>query len=335
MERRIRSFGIVAGLLMAAWAVAQPDLPDTDIYLMDITTNAKGKLVFENPRKITKNPAYDNQPWWYPDGSAILYTSVPAESDTPRADINKFILATGRTLTVINTPRTSEFSPMLMADKTHISVVRILEDNQTQVLAKCADVNDECKTLFPRLLGVAYYTWLDNNRVAMALLTSEEELVLTIGNVATGRVDTIAQNVGRCVQRVPGKNPMLAFVDKNKKTWTIRLYDGRSGKISDLVPVAEAEAEDFAFMPDGSILMGGGSVLYRYQTPALQPTTRTPAPPAKSGKEEAKKQEEKKSSGLWEKAADFSQSPVRQFYRLAVSPNGDKLALVVYSGAKP
>lgn len=321
-----------AAVLMLGFAASsQPDdMPDTDIYLLDIATNAKGKLVFENPRKITKNAGYDNQPWWYPDGSALLYASVAADSDTPRADINKYLLSSGRTLTVINTPRTAEFSPMLMADKTHISVVRILEDNQTQVLARCADHNDECITLFPKITNVAYYVWLDNNRVAMALL--DEEMPLVIGNLANGRVDTIATHVGRCLQRVPGRNPVLAFVDKSKRPWTIRLYDGRSGKISALVPVAGNDDEDFAFMPDGSVLMGSGPFLYRHVPAALQQPTRTTAA---AGKSDEKKPEDKKSSGLWEKVADFSQTPVRQFYRIAVSAAGDKLAVVTYTGSKP
>ncbi|MCS6992068.1 MAG: hypothetical protein NZL95_09455 [Chitinophagales bacterium] len=318
------------------------DLPDTDIYILNISTDEKGNLVFDSPRKITQNKGYDNQPSWYPDGSAILYSTVPFELDTPRADINKYILSNGRTLTIINTPRTSEFSPMLMADKTHVSVVRILEDDSTQVLAKCADGTDDCQILFPKLKGVGYYTWLDQNRVAMALLG--EELTLVIGHVATGRLDTLAVNVGRCLQRVPGRNPLLAFVDKNKKPWTIRLYDGRSGKISDLVPVTGAEDEDFAFMPDGSILMGSQSFLYRHVPAIVQTSARSSASAAVASKQEEKKQtqasKEKKQdqykvSAHWAKVADFSQTAIRQFYRLAVSPNGDKIALVTYSGIKP
>src|SRR5690348_6553523 len=88
-------------------------LPATDIYLVDITLDKKGNQVFENPALITKNENYDNEPWWYPDGSAILFASVRDSSarDSSKADIYKYDLRTHKTSVVINTPKTAEFSP--------------------------------------------------------------------------------------------------------------------------------------------------------------------------------------------------------------------------------
>src|SRR5205809_8007287 len=101
-------------------------LPATDIYLLEISTDKKGKLKFENPDRITKNENYDNEPWWYPDGSAILYAAVSDSSagDTSKADIYKYDVNSKKTRVVINTPQTAEYSPALMPNKTGISVVR-------------------------------------------------------------------------------------------------------------------------------------------------------------------------------------------------------------------
>ncbi|HYV90278.1 MAG TPA: hypothetical protein VE978_00775 [Chitinophagales bacterium] len=328
-------------------------LPETDIYLLDIGTDKRGNLLFENPVRITKNEGYDNEPWFYPDGSAILYSAVrdtTSRSDTLRADIYKYNLNDQKITAVIRTPRTSEFSPMIPPNKIGVSVVRVLEDDTSQVLARCIDKQDDCDALFPKIRKVGYYIWVDPVRVAMVIVS--DPAILVVANLTTGKVDTIAEDVGQCLQKLPGKNLQIAFVDKGSNPWTIKLFDGKSGKVSGVVPTLE-DQQDFCFMPDGSLLMGSGSKLYHYVPPvALATTSRqasshatTPGKgaaansknvPAQPGKPQEKKvKKNDNDTGPWEEVADFKGTAVYQFYRLAVSPKGNKLAVVTYLEEKP
>jgi len=336
---------------------AQNELPNTDIYLLDISTDQKGKMHFENPSLVVKNDKYDNQPWWSADGMYLLYSSV---RDTSKADIFKYTLSTSKNMDIINTPLTAEYSPMMMPNKVNISVVQVLEDDSTQILAKCDDKEDHCVNLLPKFKQpVGYYAWVDANRVVMYVLG--DPATLQIADVTTGKVDTIAEDVGRCVQKVPGKNLMVAFVDKGNDPWEIKLYDAKSGKITDVVKTLEDE-EDFCFMPDGSLLMGHESGLYRYVPPATLITATSSgrssqssaaaksAPQQKGQDKNAVKEKEKeaaknanKKSGKkdeedtapWDKVADFKGTAVEYFYRLAVSPKGNKIAIVTYEDEKP
>lgn len=338
---------VVAVICFVAHGQDSLELPVTDIYLLDISTDKKGRLQFQNPALITKNENYDNEPSFYPDGSAILYAAVHDSSagDSSKADIYKYDMRTQKTSIVINTPLTAEFSPMLMPNKTAISVVRVLQDNNSQVFARCSDKEDDCTTLIAKLKNVGYYAWIDGSRVALYIVGDPATLV--VANLTTGKIDTIAEDVGTCIKKVPGKNLQIAFVDKGSNPWTIKTYDGKSGKVSGVVPTLE-DHEEFCYMPDGSLLMGSGSGLFHY-IPPVSLTTATSsrgAPASKNesassknapGKPEKQKEEKSKKNdtGPWEQVADFKDTALYQFYRLAASPKGDKLAVVTYFDELP
>ena len=322
--------------LKSALSFAQVELPNTDIYLLDITTDPKkGDLHFDNPVLITKNEKYDNQPWWNPEGTYILYASA---RDTFKSDILKYNLPDRKTTTLINTPLAAEYSPMLMPDKIHISVVEVPQNDTVQILSKCDHQLDECVNLLPKFKGqIGYYVWIDASRVALYVLG--DPALLMLANISTGEVDTIAEDVGRCVQKLPGKNLQIGFVDMGSNT--IKLYDPKTKKTTDVVQVLEDE-QDFCFMPDGSLLMGHGPELFRYVPPATltasTSTARSYTTPYGQKKEDDKKKNDKKDSGdegPWKVVANFEGTAVEYFYRIAVSPKGDKIAVVTYEDEKP
>ncbi len=329
-------------------------LPATDIYLLDISRDKKGLLQFQNPVRITKNENYDNVPWFYPDGSAILYAAVHDSSagDSSKSDIYKYDLRTQKTTVIINTPKMAEYSPMVPPNKVGVSVVRVLEDNVTQILARCDDKTDECINFLPKQKKVAYYVWMDASRVAYVIVDDPMRLLMT--TLSTGKTDTIAEDVGRCVQKVPGKNVQISYVDKGSNPWTIKVYDGKSKKISIVVETIE-DQEDYCYMPDGSLLMGDRTELYHFIPPTATsnmasahtssskqnspPNSKTSPASSKGQPAKPEKPKEEKSSkkgrGPWVQVATFRSMAVYQFYRIAVSPQGDKLAVVTYPDEKP
>src|SRR5436190_10683575 len=88
--------------------------PASDIFVVDITKHHDFKsgadiLKFGQPKKITDFVGYNNQPFFMPDGHAILYTSIRNK----QADIYRYDIQTGATTKLTNTPE-SEYSPTLM-----------------------------------------------------------------------------------------------------------------------------------------------------------------------------------------------------------------------------
>lgn len=285
-------------------AGAQSNLPETDIYLLSISKNEKGKYAVGVPEKITTWRGYDNQPFFLPDGTGLLYTSI---RDSVKADIYKYTFQFAQTSQVTHTPLTAEYSPALMPDKTGISCVRVLEDDSTQLLSK-AMAGDEYVPLFPDLNPVGYYCWASNDVAAMFVLG--EPQTLQLGNYKTGLVKKVGERIGRCLVPMPGKKSTgFYFVqfDEDSTTSTITFYDLKTGKTSEIVPTLPDE-EDFGLMPDGTFLMGSEGVLYKYQ-PGVDKD--------------------------WKSIADFEGTPVEKFYRIVVNPTGDKIAIVTYPDEKP
>ncbi|MEZ4986283.1 MAG: hypothetical protein R2795_14790 [Saprospiraceae bacterium] len=117
--------------------------------------------------------------------------------------------------------------------------------------------------MFKYLQGIGYYTWVNSKEVAVFMIGNPNYLALA--NVDTDELTPLANNVGRCITKLPNGN--LAFVQQNEMgTWQIMelsLY-----RRSNLTPVSIIStlsgSEDFAVLPDGSFVMGKGSKLYKY-----------------------------------------------------------------------
>src|SRR5258708_9148051 len=93
--------------------------------------SANGAIEVGPAVDITNNPGYDNQPFFTPDGKAVLFTSVRAGGT--QTDIYKYDIAAKTIAQITSTPE-SEYSPTITpAGK--LSVVRVeLDADKTQRL---------------------------------------------------------------------------------------------------------------------------------------------------------------------------------------------------------
>ena len=71
------------------------------------------------------------------------------------------------------------------------------------------------------------------------------------------------------------------------------------------------QEEDYCFTQDGHILMGHNGVLYIKKNPFTNP------------------------SAAWEQLTDMKKFGIEKFYRMAMSIDNTKLAIVAYQGKKP
>ncbi|MDH5597895.1 MAG: hypothetical protein OEY34_02160 [Cyclobacteriaceae bacterium] len=227
--------------------------PSTEVYLLDVIKR-DSLLYIENPRNISNNFGYDNQPYFLPDGTSLFYSSQIGE----QTDIIQYDLRSGQK-TIITSSAGSEYSPALMPDQNHISTV-ILEKSGMQLLWKYNLNGTNEKILVPGL-KIGYYTWLNSHLVASFVLG--DVVTLQITDINTYQSKVIFKNIGRSLHTIPGSE-ILSFVDKNDPNeWIIKSYDWKKGTIDTIIALPEG-CEDYTWTSDGSIIVGQYNQLFIY-----------------------------------------------------------------------
>jgi dipeptidyl aminopeptidase/acylaminoacyl peptidase len=280
-----------------------PTPPDTEIFVVEMRMTA-GKLEFGAPVNATKHAGYDNQPSFMPDGRSFLFTS---QRERDQTDIFRYDLKTGATTQLTRTPE-GEYSPTLMPGGKFFSVVRV-EADKTQRLWKFPVGGGATASLvLENVKPVGYHLWLDERTLALFVLGDEKTrqpntlqlVTLKKGAPTAIEVSTLHTNVGRSLQRVPRRDA-FSFVHKTAPDdWLIKIVDVRAHR-TELLTKTLPGSEDLAWLPDGSLLMAQDSKLFRFD-------------PARDH--------------AWQQVADFAPAGLRKITRIAVSPRGDRLALV-------
>jgi hypothetical protein len=272
-----------------------PGPPASDIYVIDVKIHDH-ELKFGKPAKINSEVGYNNQPFFLPDGHSILYTSIRDQ----QADIYRYDLHGGATTQVTNTPE-SEYSPTLMPDEKNISVVRVERDG-TQRLWKFPLAGGAPSLVLEKTKPVGYHYWIDDHTLALFILGANgKPNTLQIVDVATEKAEVVIENPGRILRKVPHQNK-FSFVHKiSNKEWSIKSFDLKTHTSASLIATLPG-VEDYAWLPSGTLLMAKDSKLF-----AVVPLT---------GKS-------------WAEVADFSAAGLKGLTRIAVSPKGDRIAVVV------
>ena len=271
-------------------------LPNTDIYVADLSS-AAGVPKLGAARRVTTWEGYDNQPSFTPEGDAILYTSIRADN---QADTYRHRLADNSTVRLTETAE-AEYSPTVTPDGKFFSVIRVEKDKDaTQRLWKFPLAGGQVATLIlERFKPVGYHVWADDRTLGLFILG--RPATLQVVDARTGVYGIVATNIGRSLQRVPGTQKITYVHKQGEGDWYIKEYDTRTHAKRTLAKTL-AGSEDFAWTPDGTLLMARGAKLY-----ALRPGA--------AGQD-------------WREVADFSSDGLSEITRLAVSPRGDRLALV-------
>jgi Tol biopolymer transport system component len=279
-------------LLAPGFTLSQTPPPPSDIFLVEVDRSG-GKLRFGALLNITDREGYDNQPAFLPDGGGLFFTSIREDR---QADIYRYDLKSRATARITRTAE-SEYSPTPMPDGKHFSVVRV-EADSTQRLWKFDMTGGAPSLVLESLKPVGYHAWVDSNTVALFVLG--EPSTLQIADIRTGKSEKIVDFIGRALQRRPGKGS-ISFVQRtSNQQSSIKELDVKTRHVTSLTDALSGQ-EFHVWMPDGSLLSAKDSKLFRWL-------------PAQSTN--------------WEEVADFSAAGLKNITRLAISPRGDRLALV-------
>jgi hypothetical protein len=270
----------------------------SDIFLVKMSITGD-KLSFDEPAQITRQKGYNNQPYFVPGTSFILFSSEMEEGK--QTDISRYDMKTKNTSRLTFTPE-SEYSPAPMPGENKFSVIRLFitegPRKDAQPLMAISYEGGSEELLYEDGKKVGYHTWIDKNRVALFILG--EPNTLQIVDLKSKKSLIVAKDIGRCLIKIPGQNAVLFTDYEGNKQGVIKSADVDFLKITPIVSMKEG-TEDFTWAPGGALLMGVESRLYRYVI----------------GKDKD-----------WVQVADFTSKGIKKISRLAVDPTGQWLALV-------
>jgi dipeptidyl aminopeptidase/acylaminoacyl peptidase len=302
VERIMRRHVSMAALaIVAAASTSIPDAtlmsaarqgaPATEIYLAPFTEGVK----VDRPVNISNNPGYDNQPYFLPDSSALLFASNRdgKQNDIYRYDITKKVVTQ-----VTHTPE-NEYSPTMTPDGRTFTTVRGVEQRLWRFNL---DGSDAGMVWGDRGL-IGYHAWISPERLAVFVLGKPNTLELI--DLPARSSDVVESSIGRSLHVRPGRGT-LTFVHKPAGgRWAIKELDAKTRKIETLTETLEG-SEDFAWTPGGLIVMGTKSRLSYW----------------------------KPEEDRWLPLADFGDRGLTAITRLAISPDGKWIAIVSTAAAK-
>ncbi len=300
-----RSLFIGLCVILASRPTAQAQgRPSTDIWMATLT--GPGVPRVGRAENLTQRIGYDNQPAFTPDGRAILYTVI--EGDGP-SDIWRLDLASRERTNVTRTRVESEYSPTPMPDGRHFSTVRVEADSAQRLWRFALDGSEQPALLFENIKPVGYHVWGSDVMLGLYVLGAplgapgNAPATLQLADVRTGTAEIVARDIGRALQKIPGR-AAISFLQQGKGGAWITALDLRTGGSTPIAP-APAHSDFHVWTPDGVLLAGAGSRLLAWV------------------------------SGRWGVVADLAVDGVRGISRLALSPAGDRLVLVAEDRVAP
>jgi hypothetical protein len=271
--------------------------PDTEIFLAPLS-NRNGRIDVGSPVNISGNDGYDNQPFFTPDGSAVLFSSVRGGT---QSDIYRYDIAGGTVTQVTNTPE-SEYSPTV-TPAGNLSVVRVeLDKDRSQRLWQFTVDGRGPQVVLDAIKPVGYHVWADDHTLALFVLGQPPTLQVVDTKTGTARI--VASDVARSLQLIPGGHT-ISFVQRDRSADPMRLLieelNPATGETTLLTPaVAGGDEADLAWTPDRTLLMVRGDVLYAWR----------------------------RGDAAWRSVAVLDRLGLKGVSRIAVSPQGDRIALV-------
>ena len=285
---------VAVPVIMAPTAAQAP--PGTDILIADLGTFNGVYYLVGDPKNVTKRPeAYDNQPFFTPDSRSILFTASYEDGNDGQTEIHRYYLSANRIARITRTGE-SEYSPTPVPGDRAFSAIRV-EADSTQRLWRFTMEGMDPEVLLPNVAPVGYHAWADPNTLLLFVLG--EPSTLRLADLRTERVEIVAENVGRSIHKIPTRNA-FSFTQRvsDDETWITEL-DPNTKKTTPLVRTRSG-GDFHAWTPDGTLLMADGGSIYQWN------------PDLAAG---------------WQLIADLRGMGL-EFSRLAVSPDGTKIAVV-------
>ncbi len=283
-----------AASLFAALAICfsvNAQTGNSEVFVFELK-NVNGKTSVSNPVNISASPGYDNQPSFGIDGDTVLFTSI-RNGRSP--DIYEYSLL-DQTLTQLTDSAESEYTPRAR-DKNTVTFVREGEGQEMSVFTYDRTTKSVSAALKNRE-PVAYYDWnTDGGALVWIRYASMAHYVVPSKGLNVFVTDRVLPSTPH---NIPG-TLKFSFLHRqgNDEVW-IKEFDPETRAVRPIVLTKDSKV-DYCWLADGSILMGSGTMLYRF---------------------------DQKSDKDWVLYADLSGFGLKEITRLAASKDGRMIAVV-------
>lgn len=270
---------------------------ESDLYLFSLHKSSDGLYHLASPKFLSSfnTGGYTNQPCFTKSGDLLVSIRKKGE------DQNDIVLMSPslKKYKRITDTKASEYSPRPGPDGVSYTVVRqVPGDSMDQQVFRIPVKGGGYTSLTPDIRDVGYYTWITDEELGMFRIEGEQSRLATY-SVADHKSKRIMSSIGRTLVS-DGKGSMY-YVHKFSDTyWYIKKYNPASS-IIDIIVETPGKTEDFTMASDGTFFMGRDAKLYSYH-PDRQPG--------------------------WKEVADLSIYGISRISRLALSMDGNQLAVV-------
>ena len=288
--------------LLASASPLSAQINDAEVWVGSLDMSG-GRLAVSNLVNISNHPGYDNQPAFLADGSKVVFTSQIAELDETGHAVQAVIydLASGASTPM---PSALGFSPTPVADGKSIMMLR-----EGHVVLRDAAGKE---TALTATSDAGYFTRLDDR--TWVLFMNDKQRRIVIYDVSTKALDTMAVGANTAPFRVPGKRAVTfvatepfpapegdAAKNAPARKLVLRQLDLDARHVVTLATIPFPTSGSHVWTTRGTLLMASAHTIYEWN----------PSHPDD-----------------WRKAADFDQPDLQGLTRIALSPRGDRIALV-------
>ena len=278
-------------------------MPGYDIYIGDILPK-DGLLQISHIKPVTQRPEYDNQPYFMPDGTSLLYTSARMKDGTEQTDSMFFSLVTGESINLTDS-NASEYSPTPMPNGNDFSVIWAADDKQ-KLWRYPLYPDDKNATAPSELLAkvnpVGYKAWIDLDNVLLFVLG--EPHTLQRANLIMQTSDMLDENIGPSLYTIPGTQ-IMSFTSSvgegEDLSWILKSYNPQTHAI-DVLTTLPKGAYYYGWTADGKVIAAVGA--------------------------EIKQWDMKHEKSLWLTIADLSETCPKGLTRMTTNTQNTKIALV-------
>ncbi|MBT8301494.1 MAG: nuclear transport factor 2 family protein [Maribacter sp.] len=226
---------------------------NTEVFLLEVSKNEGGWSLF-NPKNISNNEGYDNQPAFY-DNNTILFSSTR----NGQTDIAQYNIATGKIQWLTNTPVGSEYSPLRIPNSDDVSAVR-LDTSGLQRLYRY-DISTGNSTLIRKEAKVGYHVWYSEDILVNTILT-ENRMDLIVSNFEEEIDFRVQKNVGRSLHSIPNSD-MVSYISMEGKEALLKSLHPKTGK-TQLITSIPGGITDMCWWPEGGFLLPRGNTIIKF-----------------------------------------------------------------------
>jgi hypothetical protein len=267
---------------------------NTEVYVFDIRPAYEG-LELLNIQNISNNKGYNNQPSFIANETLVF-----AGNNEGQADIVEYSLNTKSKKWFNQKTDGGEYSPQTFPTINDVAAVR-LDKNGFQRLYRYDSQTGKSTELI-KDLQIAYFAFYNDEKILATVLDSDK-MNLVLIDLQSKKTDTLFYNAGRSLQKVPKTNSMSYSLINEEGNLDLYLLDMNSYE-NFFVTQLPIGIQDYVWINDTQILVGSGNKLYMYDT---------------LGESE------------WTRVASLEDYGLKNITRMAISPNGKKLAIVTES----